>query len=98
MAAGLRVQHGPGWIGTVLTSMGISGQLQLLDQFTNRRKRKHIQDAAKKSPKKQRLETRYSASVVNSPDSSYGSLPAEPDIPEDDVENALRESRSLSSK
>ena len=94
MAAALRVQHGPGWIGTVLTSMGISGQLQLLDQFTNRRKRKHVQDAARKISlkyKKQRLETRYGASVVNSPDSSYGSLPAEPDIPQDELFQLCRE-------
>ncbi len=31
---------------------------------------------------KQRLEARYDSSVVNSPDSSYGSLPAETDIPQ----------------
>ena len=48
MAAALRVQHGPGWIGTVLMSMGIGEQLQFLDQFTNRRKRKHVKDAASK--------------------------------------------------
>ena len=29
------------------------------------------------------LETCYGSSVVNSPDSSYGSLPAEPDIDQD---------------
>ena len=94
MAAALRVQHGPGWIGTVLMSMGIGGQLQLLDQFTNRRKRKHVQDAARKISlkyKKQRLETRYGASVVNSPDSSYGSLPAEPDISQDELFRLCRE-------
>ena len=94
MAAALRVQHGPGWIATVLMSMGIGGQLQLLDQFTNKRKRKHTQDAARKISlkyKKQRLETRYGASVVNSPDSSYGSLPAEPDIPQDELFRLCRE-------
>ena len=47
MAAALRVQHGPGWTETVLMSMGIGGELQLLDQFTNRRKRKHVNDAAR---------------------------------------------------
>ena len=35
--------------------------------------------------KKQRLEACYGSSVVNSPDSSYGSLPAEPDIPQNDL-------------
>ena len=47
MAAALRAQHGPGWIGTVLMPMGISGQLQLLDQFIKRREQKHIQEAAR---------------------------------------------------
>ena len=35
--------------------------------------------------KQQRLETRYGSLVVNSPDSSYGSLPAERDIDQDKV-------------
>ena len=67
--------------------MGISGQLLLLDQFTNRREQKHVQDAVRKIPLKykNRLETHYCASVVNSPDSSYGSLPTEPDIPQDEL-------------
>ena len=34
---------------------------------------------------KQRVEARYGSSVVNSSDSSYGSLPAEPDIPQNDL-------------
>ena len=106
MAAALRVQHGPGWIGTVLTSMGISGQLQLLDQFTNRRKRKHVQDAARKISlkyKKQRLETRYSASVVNSHQIPLMAVYLQNQTflkmnYSNYVENALREFRSLSSK
>ena len=46
-------------------------------------------DAARKISlkykKTEALEARYGASVVNSPDSSYGSLPAEPDIPQDEL-------------
>ena len=86
MVAALRVQHGPGWIETVVTSMRINEQLQLLNQFNDRRKRKHVEDAARTiflKYKKQRLEMHYVSSVVNSPDSSYGSLPSVPDIPQD---------------
>ena len=75
-------------------TMGITGELELLDQFTNRRKRKHAKDSARKISlkyKKQRLETRHGSSVINSPDSSYGSLPAEPDIPQDELFRLCRE-------
>ena len=34
---------------------------------------------------KQRLKARYGSLVVNLSDSSYGSLPAEPDIPQNDL-------------
>ena len=95
MAAALRVQHGPGWTATVLLAMGNNtAELDVLDQFTNRRKRKHVKDSARKITlkyKKQRLETRYGSSVVNSPDSSYGSLPAEPDIDQDELFRLCRE-------
>ena len=88
MAAALRVQHGSGWTTTVLQSMGCRDILELSNQFTIRRKRKHDHDLARKvnlKYKKQRLEARYGSSVVNSPDSSYGSLPAEPDIPQNEL-------------
>ena len=88
MAAALRIQHGSGWTTTVLQSMGLRDELQLSNQFTIRRKRKHNCDSARKvclKYKKQRLEGRYGSSVVNSPDSSYGSLPAEPDIPQNEL-------------
>ena len=88
MAAALRIQHGSGWTITVLRSMGLSDNLELSNQFTIRRKRKHDRDSARKvclKYKKQRLEARYGSSVVNSPDSSYGSLPAEPDIPQNEL-------------
>ena len=88
IAAALRIQHGSGWTTTVLRSMGLSDNLELSNQFTIRRKRKHDRDSARKvclKYKKQRLEARYGSSVVNSPDSSYGSLPAEPDIPQKEL-------------
>ena len=75
-------------------AMGNTRELELLDQFTNRRKRKHVKDSARKISlkyKKQRLETRYGSSVVNSPDSSYGSLPAEPDISQEELLHLCRE-------
>ena len=68
--------------------MGLSDDLELSNQFIIRRKRKHNCDSARKVSlkyKKQRLEARYGSSVVNSPDSSYGSLPAEPDITQDEL-------------
>ena len=37
----------------------------------------------------QRLEACYGSSVVNSPDSSYGSLPAEPDIPQNEYSSQI---------
>ena len=88
MAAALRVQNGSGWTTTVLQSMGCTDNLELSKQFTIRRKRKHDHDLARKLSlkyKKQRLEAHYGSSVVNSPDSSYGSLPAEPDIPQNEL-------------
>ena len=48
MAAALRVQHGPGWTGAVLMAMGNTRELELLDRFVNRRKRKHAKDSARK--------------------------------------------------
>ena len=47
------------------------------------KKWKHVKDSARKISlkyKKQTLETHYSSAVVNSPDSSYGSLQAEAGI------------------
>ena len=88
MAAALRIQYGSGWTTTVLQFMGVRDDLELSNQFTIRQKRKHDCDSATKvclKYKKQRLEARYGSSVVNSPDSSYGSLPAEPDIPQDEL-------------
>ena len=63
-----------------------NAELDVLDQFTNRRKQKHVKNSAR-----QRLETCYGASVVNSPDSSYGSLPAEPDNDQDELFRLCRE-------
>ena len=67
MAAALRVQHGLGWTATTLMAMGNTRELDLLDQFTTRRKRKHVKDSARKISlkyKKQRLDTHYGSSVV----------------------------------
>ena len=88
MAAALQVQHGSGWTTTVLQSMGYSDNLKLSNQFTIRRKRNHDHHLARKvslKHKKQRFGARYGSSVVNSSDSSYGSLPAEPDIPQNEL-------------
>ena len=88
MTAALRIQYGSGRTTTVLQFMGVSENLELSNQFTIRRKWKHDHDSARKvclKCIKQRLEAHYGSSVVYSPDSSYGSLPAEPDIPQDEL-------------
>ena len=88
MAAALRIQYGSGWTTTALQFMGARDDLELSNQFTIRRKQKHDRDSARKvclKYKKQRLEAHYDSSVVNSPDSSYGSSPTEPDIPQDEL-------------
>ena len=68
--------------------MGVNNDFELSNQFTIRRKWKHDHDSARKvclKYKKQGLKVRYGSSVVNLPDSSYGSLPTEPDIPQDEL-------------
>ena len=93
MAAALRVQFGPGWTTSILNSLGI--QSTLCDKFTNSRKRKHDRDTARKITlkyKKQRLMTRYGQQTVKStPDPSYGSNPAEPDVPADELKRLCQE-------
>ena len=79
MAAALRVQYGPGWIGTVLSPWESVDNCNFLISLPT------------EGSGKQRLETRYSAIVVNSADSYYGSLPAEPDIPQDELFRLCRE-------
>ena len=83
MAAALHVQFGPGWTTSILNNLGIHSTL--CDEFTNSCKRKHEQDSARKISlkyKKQRMMTRDGQQTVKSlPDSSYGSNPAEPDMP-----------------
>ena len=89
MAAALRVQHGTGWTIPVMHSMGITSGLEQLEKLTNRRKQKHDLDSARKVSlkyKKQRLEVRYGTSVADSsPDSSYGSMPVEKDLDQDEL-------------
>ena len=78
MAAALRVQYGPGWVDPVLSKLGI--QSQTLSTFAARRKRKHDKDNARKvlhKYKKQTLDSKHQPSS-SSPDSSYGSLAADP--------------------
>ena len=93
MAAALRVQFGPGWTTSILNSFGI--QSTLCDKFTNSRKRKHDRDSARKITlkyKKQRMMKRYGQQTVkSSPDPSYGSNPAEPDIPADELKRLFQE-------
>ena len=93
MAAALRVQYGPGWTTSILNSFGIHSTL--CDEFTNGRKRKHNNDSARKVSlkyKKQRLMTRhYQQAVKSSTDPSYGSNPAEPDIPADELKRLCQE-------
>ena len=73
--------------------MGI--QSSICDEFTNRRKRRHDKDNARKvllKYKKQRLMTRYGQPVLNSsPNTSYGSDPAEPDISVDELKRLCQE-------
>ena len=57
---------------------------QPTDQYTNERKWKHDLDSARKVQpkyKKRRLESRGHSNSDSSPDTSYGALAAEPDIP-----------------
>ena len=93
MAAALWVQYGPGWTTSVLSSLGI--QSSICDKFTNRRKRKHDKDSARKTPlkyKKQRLMTQYGQPTLNSsPDTSYGSDPAKPDVSADELKRLCQE-------
>ena len=93
MAAALHVQFGPGWTTSILNSFGIHSTL--CDDFTSSRKRKHDRDSARKISlkyKKQRLMTRYGQQAVkSSPDPSYGSHPAEPDIPCDELKRLCQE-------
>ena len=93
MAAALRVQYGPGWTTPILNNLGI--QSSICDDFTNRRKRKHDKDSARKillKYKKQRLMTRYGQPTINSsPDTSYGSDPAEPDVSVDELKRLCQE-------
>ena len=82
MAAALRVQYGPGWTTSILHQIGIKSQPQ--EEYTKRRKRKRDLDNARKvcqKYKKRRLESRGHTCTDSSLDSSYGSSPAEPDIP-----------------
>ena len=93
MAAALRVQFGPGWTTSILNSFGIHSTL--CNEFTNSRKRKHDKDSARNISlkyKKQRMMTRHGQQTVKSlPDSSYGSNPAEPDIPCDELKRLCQE-------
>ena len=93
MAAALRVQYGPGWTTSILNNMGIKSSI--CDKFTNRRKRKHDKDNARKvllKYKKQRLMTRYGQPRLNSSaNTSYGSDPAEPDISVDELKQLCQE-------
>jgi len=95
MAAALRVQHGSNWTIPVLNSMGITSGLDQLEKVTNRRKRKHERDSARKLSlryKKQRLAARYGPSEADSTeDSSYGSNPAEVDVTQDELLRLCRE-------
>ena len=91
--AALRVQFGPGWTTPILSSFGI--QSTICDEYTSSRKRKHDRDTARKITlkyKKQRLMTRYGQQTVKSlPDPSYGSNPAEPDVPVAELKHLCQE-------
>ena len=93
MAAALRVQFGPGWTTSILNSFGI--QSTVFDKYTSSRKRKHDRDTARKITlkyKKQRLMTCYGQQTVKSlPDPSYGSNPAEPDVPVAELKRLCQE-------
>ena len=93
MAAALRVQNGPSWTTSILNRMGL--QSSICDKFTIGRKQKHDKNTARKvllKYKKQRLMTRYGQSTVNSsPDTSYGSDPAEPNISADELKRLCQE-------
>ena len=69
----------------VMHSMGITSGLEQLEKVTSRRKRKHDLDSA-------RLKVRYDVSVADSsPDSSYGSAPAERDLTQDELLQLYKE-------
>jgi len=97
MATAIRVQHGMEWTIPVTHSiMGITSGLEQLEKVTNRRKRKHDLDLARKVSlkcKKQKLEVRYGIFVADStPDSLYGSMPMEESLSYcDSAENTCKE-------
>ena len=61
-----------------------TAELDILAQYTNRKKWKHVKDSARKITLKYKNRG-LKRVMVNSPDSSYGSLPAEPDIDQDEL-------------
>ena len=84
MAAALRVQCGPRWMTHVWQSL-FDSVGETLDIYSNRRKRKHTVDSARKvlqKYKRRRLMTKLNKSVK---DSTYGDTPAEPDIDRDEL-------------
>ena len=84
MAAALRVQCGPRWMTHVWKSL-FDSVGETLDTYTNRRKRKHNFDSARKvlqKYKKRRLLTKLNKGTK---DSTYGDAPAEPDISNEEL-------------
>ena len=92
MAAALRLQLGPGWIGNLWQRrFGTVGSLYLL-QLGNSRKRKHIQDMARKTTekyKRQRMMKRVGNTQRS--DTSYGTNPVEPDVDQSELHRLCKE-------
>ena len=91
MAAALRIQCGSKWITHVWNSL-FNSVGEILDKYSNRRKRKHQFDSARKvlqKYKKQRLITKLNKSAKDN--SAYGDTPAEPDIEEDELKRLCAE-------
>ena len=81
MAAALRVLCGPDWIAKLWRRLGYdTPALHVIDTHTNRRKRRHTLDNARKVKDKYKRQRITSKSVPCHQDSSYGTAAAEPDI------------------
>jgi len=88
MAAAQSVQCDPGWGTSILNDLGI--QSSICDKFTKGRKQKHDKDNARQIL--QKYKRQYGQPAINSsPDASYGSDPAEPDISVDELKRLCQE-------
>ena len=90
MGAALRVQCGPKWITHTWRSL-FDSVGETLDTASNRRKRKHTLDSARKVLLKYKKRRLLSKSKPTQPEPSYGDNPVEPDISFDELRRLSKE-------